>query len=318
MTLSNSMRDYNTPILFTIYNRPDVTKRVFEAISQVKPPKLYIAADGPRPHISGDFSKCNETRSIIAQVDWPCEVMTLYQERNLGCGVALSTALSWFFTHEERGIVLEDDCLPSKSFFGYCQELLERYQDDKRVMHIGGNNFLNGHSRPHPYSYYFSRNGHVWGWATWRRAWRLYDFRMGHYFFLRRKGYFDHFFSNPIEKLYRLRKLDQVVAGTIDTWDYQWDFARFINSGLAIVPRINLVRNIGAGLNATHTKGVEDKYLGMERNEISLPLEHPPYVLVDTEADDKFFSVLIRDKVLSKFAKAYKKLEGYSIALNGK
>ena len=167
-----------TPVLFIIFNRVETTKRVFEAIRNVRPLKLYVAADGPRPGNDADKVNCDEVRKIIDDVDWPCEIKTLFQDQNLNCGRAPSTAITWFFEHEEEGIILEDDCLPSTSFFRFCHELLAYYRHDNRVMHIGGNNFLEGWQKDPDYSYYFSRSGHIWGWATWRRAWQTFDFDM--------------------------------------------------------------------------------------------------------------------------------------------
>ncbi|MBL6448120.1 nucleotide-diphospho-sugar transferase [Fulvivirga sp. 29W222] len=302
MVTATPMQEFRTPVLMVIFNRPDTTRQVFEAIRKVKPPRLYIAADGPRPHVPSDLAKCEETRKIADEVDWECEVKTLFRDTNLNCGVAPSSAFTWFFEHEEEGIILEDDCLPSQSFFWFCQELLERYRDDARVMHIGGNNFLHGWQHDHDYSYYFSRSGYIWGWATWRRSWELFDFDISLYQKLKNKGYFDGFFLNSLERFYRLRKFDLTVArrGTVDWWDYQWDFARFIHSGLAVVPQKNLVRNLGFGMDATHTTNGRSKSADMEALEITMPLKHPPFVVRDIVSDRKYFKNLIKDIVRSK------------------
>ncbi|HEY3387536.1 MAG TPA: hypothetical protein VGK46_13560, partial [Saprospiraceae bacterium] len=159
----------HTAVLLVIFNRPQTTRLVFEAIRKAKPPRLYVAADGPRIGVDSDIFNCREAREIIKGVDWDCELKTYFREEDLGCGLGPSTAFSWFFEHEEEGIILEDDCLPSQNFFWFCEELLERYRHDNRIMHVGGNNFLNGWQKDNDYSYYFSRSGHIWGWATWRR-----------------------------------------------------------------------------------------------------------------------------------------------------
>jgi len=296
-------RPLNTPVLFIIFNRPETTQKVFNAIRDIRPLRLYVAADGPRPTVESDVSRCAEARKIIEQVDWPCEVKTQFRDKNLNCGLGPSAAMTWFFENEEEGIILEDDCLPSESFFWFCQELLEKYRHDNRVMHIGGNNFLDGDTRNSSYPYYFSRNGHIWGWATWRRAWKMFDYNISQYETLKQQGYFDNFFLSWIEKLYRLRKFDATAArrGTVDWWDYQWDFARFINSGLAIVPEKNLVKNLGFGVGATHTTKNSSKNASLEAHELEFPLKHPPFVLRELEADKKYFSKFIREIVLSKF-----------------
>ncbi len=293
----------STPILFIIFNRPETTQLVFNAIRDVRPERLYVAADGPRTGVPTDQLRCAQARQIIDQVDWPCQLQTLFRENNLNCGIGPSSAMSWFFENETEGIVLEDDCLPSKSFFLFCQVLLERYRSDSRVMHIGGNNFLNRTPGDDDFSYYFSRSGHIWGWATWRRAWEMFDYEISLYEKLKLEGYFDDFFLNKLEKIYRLRKFDKTVErkGSVDWWDYQWDFARYINSGLAIVPHKNLVRNLGFGEGATHTKDKNGKNSRMEALELDFPLKHPPYVIRDAGRDSQYFQRFILDTILAKF-----------------
>lgn len=291
-----------TPVLMIIFNRPETTLRVFEAIRNAKPPRLYVAADGPRPGVPGDFERCMQARRIIEAVDWDCQVKTLFREKNLNCGLGPSSAFTWFFRYEEEGIILEDDCVPSQSFFWYCEELLERYRHDTRVMHIGGNNFLDGWRKDNDYSYYFSRSGHIWGWATWKRAWEKFDFRIELFEKLKGKKYFDNYFLNSFEKFYRLRKFDKTVSGNgnVTWWDYQWDFARFIHSGLAIVPAINLVRNIGFNEMATHTRNQNSKDARLQAHNIELPLRHPPFIMRDVESEKKYFKNFTRNIITSK------------------
>jgi len=293
---------FRTAVLFIIFNRPGTTQIVFEAIRRARPPRLYVAADGPRLHVGSDKNKCEEARKIVELVDWACEVKTLFHDENLNCGRAPSTAMNWFFMNEEEGIILEDDCVPSQSFFRYCQELLEKYRHDNRVMHIGGNNFLGGWYNDPEYSYYFSRSGHIWGWATWRRAWQKFDFDILLYEKMKQNGFFDNFFLNRLEKMYRLRRFDKTAAnrGKVDWWDYQWDFARFANSGLAIVPNRNLVRNLGFGQDATHTVNGTNHMKSLKAMEMEFPLKHPAFVMRDTESDKKYFSRFMKDIMLSK------------------
>ncbi|MDX5421250.1 MAG: nucleotide-diphospho-sugar transferase [Hymenobacteraceae bacterium] len=292
----------HTPVLLIIFNRPHTTQKVFDRIRQLKPSKLYVAADGPRPHVATDAERCAEARRIVEQVDWECEVKTLFQEKNLKCGVAPSTAITWLFEHEETGIILEDDCVPSESFFWYCQELLEKYKHDTRIMHISGNNYLNGWRRDSDYSYYFSDKVNAWGWATWRRAWQLFDFNLKFYPELKEKGYLKGLFLNKFEETYRLSKLEEAYSSISngDIWDYQWEFTVYSNSGLCIVPEVNLVRNIGFGEDATHTFNQHEKKAYVKENEIGLPLRHPPFVIRDIESDRRNFNSLIRDKVGAK------------------
>jgi hypothetical protein len=295
------------PVLFIIFNRPEPTRKVFEAIRKAKPKRLYVAADGPRANVLDDLVYCEAAREIVKEVDWNCEVKTLFQEKNLNCGIGPSTAISWFFKQEEEGIILEDDCLPTQSFFWFCQELLKVYRTDSRVMHIGGNNFFNGWQRDSDYSYYFSSSGYIWGWATWRRAWEKFDFNIQHYTAVKKKGFFDHFFLNPLEKMYCIRKLDRcaVAKGSITCWDYQWDFARFSHHGLAIVPCRNLVKNIGFGKLATHTTNGSSVRGDMTTFEIDFPLRHPPFVLRDISSDKLYFKFLMKDVVSAKIKNVF-------------
>jgi hypothetical protein len=307
MSASTIQEHIHTPVLLIIFNRPDTTQKVFDRIRQVKPLRLYVAADGPRTHVAADAERSAETRKIIEQVDWECEVKTLFSDQNLGCGVAPSTAITWFFEHEESGIILEDDCVPSKSFFWFCQELLERYKNDTRIMHIGGNNYLEGWRRDSDYSYYFSNNVNAWGWATWRRAWKLFDINIPNYPELKQKGYLNGIFLNRLEETYRLGLLDktykQIQKG--DVWDYQWQFTVYSNSGLCIVPEVNLVRNIGFGEDATHTFNAHEKKAQLTEQEIQFPLRHPQFVLRDLESDRRSFNFSMRDKVKSKLKSVF-------------
>ena len=302
MATVNPSGIFQTPVLFVIFNRPETTRQVFAAIRNIKPPRLYIAADGPRAYVAGEAEKCAETRKIVDAVDWDCEVKTLFRDTNLNCGRGPSSAFTWFFENEPEGILLEDDCLPSESFFWYCQELLERYRDDTRIMHIGGNNFLKGWQHDQNYSYYFSRNGHIWGWATWRRAWQHFDYQIKLFEKIKRKGFFNGFFQTPLEKFHRMRKFNLTAArrDNVDWWDYQWDFARFVNSGLSIVPHHNLVKNIGFGAGATHTRNGNSKRGGIEACEIEIPLRHPPFVIRDIESDKRYYDNFLKEAILSK------------------
>src|SRR4051812_16452735 len=221
------MEPLKTAVLMVIFNRPDTTKQVFEAIRKAKPPRLYVAADGPRPHVPTDKEKCAETRKVIEGVDWPCEVKTLFHEKNLNCGVAPSTAFTWFFEHETEGIILEDDCLPSISFFRYCSELLERYRDDTRIMGIGANNFENENTREQEYSYNFSSLAYIWGWATWKRAWQFIDLKVTHYPELNKKHYLDESYDTIYKRDFFNYIFGELAkeGGKINRdkiWGYQW------------------------------------------------------------------------------------------------
>lgn len=243
---------FNTPILFLIFNRPDLTRIVFERIREVKPKYFYVAADGPRKDHSEDANKCSLAREIVLKnIDWKCEVKTLFREKNLGCGLAVSEAITWFFEHVEEGIILEDDIIPDITFLSYCKNLLNRYRSDNRVMMISGFN-INGSWYPEKQSYYFSYFGGVWGWATWRRAWRGYDLKIRKWDDREIQKYILNFFPGYSQS--RKNLYNDIRKGAIDTWDIQWGFHRLLNKGLCILPSKNLVQNIGFNEEATHTK----------------------------------------------------------------
>jgi hypothetical protein len=270
-----------TPVLFLVFNRPDTTARVFDAIRREKPARLYIAADGPRTGHLTDSERCAAVRDIVKNVDWPCQMHYLLREVNLGCKRAVSSAITWFFEHEPEGIILEDDCLPDPAFFPFCSSLLERYRDDARVMHICGDNFQHGMRRGKG-SYYFSRYVHVWGWASWRRAWAGYDAEMNTWKdFLSGGGLMT---MVQEEQEYWTRVLNRAASGGIDTWDYQWVFSVWAHHGLAIIPNVNLVQNIGFGADATRTTSHDAVRLQIP-TEHPGPLVHPPLVVPDGEAD---------------------------------
>ena len=232
------------PVLFLIFNRPETTERVFNTIRRYKPAKLFIAADGPREDKPGEKKKCERTRKIVEKIDWPCEVKRLYRDKNLGCKLAVSGAITWFFKNVEEGIVLEDDCLPDATFFNYCRVLLKKYHNDPKIMHIGGNNFQNGiHRGEKNASYYFSKYPHIWGWATWKRSWKKYDADLRGWRKIKSNNIFGH--MKFIEKIFWSQNFDSVVMEVLDTWDYQWGFACKINNGLAIIPKVNLITNLG-------------------------------------------------------------------------
>jgi hypothetical protein len=274
-----------------IFNRPETTRRVFAAIKKERPKKLFIAADGPRANKLGEAEKCEEVRKIATAVDWDCEVKTLFRNENLGCGRAPAGAITWFFEHVEEGIILEDDCLPSHDFFLFCAELLEKFRHDQRVMEIGGNNLLNGDYKQDGYSYYFSNHNMIWGWATWRRAWQMYDFEMKLYNKIRDTQYLESCFRSEYELNYFKWIFDKTIGAiqNVTWWDYQWEFVRRVNNGLTIVPQKNIVLNIGLGSDATHTLDPNGTGHNLSLQGLNFPLKHPEFVMADIVRDNIFF-----------------------------
>ncbi|WP_341715024.1 glycosyltransferase family 2 protein [Limnobacter sp.] len=244
-----------------VFNRPDVTEQVFQAVRNVRPPRLYVAADGPRPGRPQDEETTALVREVFKQVDWPCEVHTRFLTENLGCRNAVSSAIDWFFSKEEQGIVLEDDVLPSPAFFSYCDTMLERYKHDERVFSVVGNNLVEPWYQ-HPESYFFSKVFFVWGWASWRRAWQHYDVNMAAWPNTRLQV--NALPYKPKQKLHHAYwdlVFDLAFKNQISTWDHQWTFAHWENNAVCVTPANNLVRNIGFGADATHTSGSDPEYV---------------------------------------------------------
>lgn len=293
---------FETPILLIIFNRPENTKAVFDSIKKVYPTKLYIAADGARSNRPLEHQQCQQARDIVKSIDWPCEVKTLFREENLGCGKGPAGAINWFFENETQGIILEDDCIPDFSFFYYCEELLEKYKDDDRIMHIAGANHNPSFVREPKYSYFFTQLGHPGGWATWRRAWNLFDFDMKEFNEITSKNYFRDLYPNFLIRHYFERKLEQTKKGEIEgVWDYRWEFAKLINSGLSITPKTNLIRNIGFGSDATHTSNTNNYLWFLEVKSLDLPLSHPPFIIRDSYSENKHFYKLFKSILKKKF-----------------
>ena len=271
------------PVAFFIFNRPETTARVFEVIRQAAPSTLLVVADGPRPDRPGEDERCAAARAIVAGVDWPCKVMTNFSDHNLGCRRRVSSGLDWVFQTVEEAIILEDDCLPDQSFFRFCEELLTRYRDDPRIAMISGNNFQQSAGKGEG-SYYFSRYPEIWGWATWRRGWELYDVDMKLWPMFRSGGWLESTF--PQRRLARFWRdaFDAVHSGGFDTWDYQFTFSCLRHNALCVMPSVNLVSNLGFGADATHTKtGCRLSKLPTEP--MSFPLRHPRHITRDISAD---------------------------------
>jgi hypothetical protein len=265
-----------------VFNRPDTTARVVKALAAARPNRIYVAADGPRLDRNGEADLCQQTRRIATAVSWPCEVTTLFRSENLGCRRAVAEAITWFFEHEDAGIILEDDCVPDPSFFPYVDELLTRYWNDPRVMAISGDNFV-GSNVSVPDSYYFSRYPHIWGWATWRRAWESYDRDMSKWPELRRTGWLEQSCGPEVVRCWT-DIFDRTHAGAIDTWDYQWVFSCMANDGLTATPVRNLVTNIGFRADATHTTGGSE-WADRPTESLPLTLVHPQAVTAHVLAD---------------------------------
>ncbi len=287
-------RQLKTPVAFIIFNRPDFTARAFAQIARARPSKLLVVADGPRPDYPGEAAKCEAARGIVEAVDWPCEVMTNFAPSNLGCGKRVSSGLRWVFDSVEEAIILEDDCVPHQSFFPFCEELLSRYREDERVMMIAGTNYLERLDIPE--SYLFSRYFAVWGWATWKRAWEKYDFDMADWEVLREQNQVDSFYRQAYAAKHVTKMFDLVYHHRIDTWDIQWFYSCLFNHGLSVVPRVNLISNIG-GAVGTHVVGGTSEPLPVFALETE-SLRHPKRVFASSVHDNALYERRIRTSAL--------------------
>ncbi|UCH49808.1 MAG: hypothetical protein JSU95_08635 [Betaproteobacteria bacterium] len=272
-----SQKPLNTAVLLVAFNRPDVTARVFERIRKARPTRLYVAVDGPRSSHGQDAALCAEVRRIVSTIDWPCELNTLFREHNLGCKNGVSSAIDWFFEHEQEGIILEDDCLPSLSFFRFCETLLPRFKTDARIFAIQGNFF--GTSETADTSYLFSKHFYMWGWATWADRWKSVDVHQPDGDKVRQALKRDKWLgSSFITQTYWLEILGRHAAGCIDSWGYSVVFHCFANKLFNVTPTANLVMNIGLGEDATRTAGMSFGPLHAQASELRFPLvDSEPY-----------------------------------------
>ncbi len=276
----------DTPVLIIVFNRPDKVERLMAALAESKPRHLYVAADGPRSHRPDDVEKCVKTRALATAVTWDCEVHTYFADTNKGCRLGVSSGITWFFSQVPEGIILEDDCIPDASFFTYASTLLERYRDTPTVMHINGTNFLTkAESIAGTASYNFSNIPLVWGWASWRRAWDLYDITTKNIDSLKEVLYTNHSFANKSHAYYWHDHCRHIVVHNIDTWDAQWVYSILINRGICVTPTVNMIENVGFDQDATHT--TEASSIAQTSTAITTDLIAPPLLVVNKQFDAK-------------------------------
>ena len=281
-----------TPVAFFIFNRPELTARVFSRIAEVKPETLLVVADGPRS--AGEAGQCAQARRIIDQVDWDCRLLTNFSEQNLGCKKRVSSGLSWVYSQVEEAIILEDDCLPGISFFPFCEELLERYRHDERIFMVSGDNFQSGRSRTR-YSYYLSRYPHVWGWASWRRAWKHFDVAMQSWTEFKNAGHLRAVFETPQEQEFWADILQRSFEDQTNSWAFVWCYTCWSQGALTVLPDVNLVSNLGFGEEATHTVDRLSPIANLPTGEI-WRISHPPFLVRQADADTFTFEQVFTRK----------------------
>ena len=273
-----------TPIVLIIFRRPDKTLKVFEKIRQVKPSKLFVICDAPRTEKPDEYEKCEKSRAIIDTIDWDCEVIKNYADTNLGSFRRIPTGLDRVFDQVEEAIILEDDCLPDLSFFQFCEELLNYYRNDQRIIMISGNNFQLGYQKNQD-SYYFSRYTHTWGWATWKRAWKHFDMEMSAWPEIRDQQLLRTILDSDRDVKYWTSILQDTYDSKIEAWDYRWTLSAWLQNGLTILPNVNLISNIGFGEGATHTASTKNPWLNLPTQAMNFPLQHPEFIIRDRLAD---------------------------------
>ena len=272
-----------TALAIFIFNRPHCTEQLVHALAVVSPANLFVIADGPRN--ASDIELCKQTRAIIDQIDWPCNILKLYATSNMGCRESIPNGLNWVFEHVDTCIILEDDCIPQPSFFPFCQELLSRYKHDERVMTIGGHR-SDGPNELGTESYYFSKYPSIWGWATWKEKWAKYDLSMSQWPELKNSNWLNKILKAPKAVAYWNRMFNHMKNG-LDTWDYALAYSCWLHNGLSIRSRVNMISNVGFGKDATHTHQTEmaDNYANPI--DIKFPLKHPTSISIDKEMDDR-------------------------------
>ncbi len=294
--VSDNKWSLSTPVVFLIFNRPETTQEAFEQIAEAEPPELYVVADGPRDEYPEDKRRCDRTRAIIDEVDWECDVHRNFADENLGLRRRIPTGLNWVFNQVTEAIILEDDCVPNHSFFKFCDAMLEEYRDDERVVNITGTNFL-GEWKSDVQDYHFSTHGSVWGWATWSACWDTYDVSMELWSDPEVRERIADFISDDAQYYWRRQRYWETYKGELPTWDFQWGFARQINSGLSIVPAKNLVSNIGFGDGATNTGNSRLPQANIPRRKMSFPVDINRFVSPDRKYDKRMFEMISPKKI---------------------
>lgn len=296
--------ELGTPVAFFVFNRPDTTAQVFEQIRAAEPPELFVVADGPRAECAEDAGRCVAVREIVEAVDWNCAVHRLYRDTNVGLPEAVYEGLDWVFEQVPEAIVLEDDTVPNHGFFRFCEALLDRYRDDDRVMMINGTNRLETWKAARQ-DYHFVTYQGVWGWATWRDAWRLYDPGMRAWTDGAARERIRQHLEDPERYEYYRRRFQRSYDGVSPAWSRMWRFAVLANEGLCAVPSRNLVTNVGFDERAVHTTDPEAELAALPRQELSFPLEAPERVEPDRDYERTCYERFRQPPRLQRLARRY-------------
>ena len=300
---------FNIPVVIVVFNRPDVTSKLLTCLEKIQPTELYVISDSARNHIENEAEKVRKVRSLVDNISWRCSVHRNYATENMGCMRRVSSGLDWVFSNVDCAIVLEDDCIPADDFFYFAAEMLDKYKDDKRVMSISGTRLYPEQASVGT-SYTFSKYSICWGWATWSRAWNLYDGSLEGYKTIKDSDYLNFYLNSYRASIYWKFILDKVYLGKINSWAYRWMFSHWVNNGLSIVPSKNLVTNIGVGSDATHTQD-ENVFLCRSSYSLERPFKGPDTVFCDVKMDswieDNFYSKSLLARLKWGFSKLFNK-----------
>lgn len=322
------MNHLNVPVLLTGFNRADFFIQSLISLRELGLKQIFIALDGPRPNHEHDIAESEKIRKFLHETkSWSINMEYLVRKENLGCRYAMQEAITWFFEHVEAGIILEDDCTFHPDFIPFASEMLERFSDNPEIMHISGSNFQKG-QRFGNESYYFSAMPHIWGWATWRRAWKRYDENIDLKVLDQLEGYFNN--KKDINRF--KREFSKAISGKLDTWGYRWINSIWKHKGLCITPSVNLITNIGFGENATHTKQEKSSLNKMPIRSLDMPFVHPHEQEINYKADNLLYKKHYKPKINYRYIKyklllpfiqmnlpgLYKKLELWNRKVKGR
>ncbi len=302
----------NTPILFLTYKRFETSEKVFESIKNARPKKLYFVSNAPKKNDIVELEKVQKVRSLVKEVNWDCDVVTLFRDEYLDVKESITFSIDWFFEHEDKGIILEDDCVPSQTFYPFCQELLDYYQNDESVFSIGGCCFLEDKNLLDN-EYRFSRHTYIWGWATWKRAWLKYDVKMTNWPVFKKSKDYKNIFKNFVIRSYWTNIFNMVYENKFKTWDYQWLYTIWLNNGISIIPNRNLISNIGFGIESNFANDRNSLDANLKTSDINLPLKHINEIIFNNSeqkyVEKKIYKITFQKYLINSFYKKYVKFK---------
>jgi len=297
------MITFDIPVALIFFNRPSTLRIVFEQVKKIMPSKLFLIQDGARN--GNDKLLIQDCRDIVADIDWDCEVHTNFSEKNLGCGQRPASGINWVFENVDKAIILEDDCVPEQSFFYYCKEMLNKYENDTRICYISGLNHFEewecGDS-----DYFFAKTGAIWGWATWRRVWsKYYDYYVKNLDDEYSKKLIRYQITNPRVAKSRIAAWQSAYDSKnsnkkLSYWDAQWGYVKYSQSMLVVVPKFNQIRNIGIGESSTHARSFRQEaykkyksFFFIPTKPLHLPIKHPDCMVCDIEYDNLVYKHIL-------------------------